>query len=142
MPAEDILDMHNIDNMLTKAASYNERVWCHYIPWYLKICLGGFNEVNNGFTWNKWFTQGCHKMAKTGVFKMSNFNMVHKWHALFRVEDESPLLINEKRQLPYFFMANWYMSKAIHKCGQNRVVTLLRQMMHMYIHNTLTPKML
>ena len=67
MPVDNILRMHNVDNTLTEAARYNARILCHYIAWPLKICLGDFNEVNNGFTWMKSFTQGCHKMDKAGI---------------------------------------------------------------------------
>ena len=56
---------------------YNSRIKFHYIAWDIKINLENLNEVNNGFTWMKCFTQGFHKMAK---------DIVQKWHALFRVE--------------------------------------------------------
>ena len=59
--------MHNVDDTLTEAASYNAWIWCHYIAWDLKIRLENLNEVNNGFTWMKCFTQGCHNMSKAGI---------------------------------------------------------------------------
>ena len=45
-------------------------------------------------------------------------------------------------KLPYFLVANWYIDKVIHKCGQESIRKLLRHMTHMYIHGTLIPKML
>ena len=65
---EDILEMHNVDDTLTEAARYNARIQCHYISWDLKILLDNLDEVNNGFTWMKFFKQGLHKMAKSGIF--------------------------------------------------------------------------
>ena len=67
VPVEDILEMRNVEDTLTKAARYNAIIWCHYIAWDLKICLDNFNGVNNGFTWMKIFTHICHKMAKAGI---------------------------------------------------------------------------
>ena len=87
MPVEDILDMHNVDDTQTEAARYNAIIWYHCILWDIKIRLDNLNEVNSRFTWIKLFTQGCHKMAKAGIFKISNGNMVQKLHALFRVEE-------------------------------------------------------
>ena len=40
VPVEDIIEMHNIENTLTKEARYNARITCHYIAWTLKIFLG------------------------------------------------------------------------------------------------------
>ena len=62
--------MHSVGDALTESARYNESIWCHYILWDLKIFLENLNEVNNGFTWMKCFTQGYHKMAKSGGFKI------------------------------------------------------------------------
>ena len=45
-----------------------------------------FNEVNNGFNWMKCFTSGCHKIEKSGIFKIENDKKVPKWHVLFRVD--------------------------------------------------------
>ena len=45
-------------------------------------------------------------------------------------------------KLPYFLVANWYIDKVIHKCGQESIRKLLRHMTHMYIHGTLIPKKL
>ena len=81
-------------------------------------------------------------MAKAGIFKISNGKTVQKWYVLFRVEERSPLLRTDKRKLPYFLVANWYIDKVIHKCGQESIGTLLQHMMHMYTHGTLIPKML
>ena len=61
---EYILEMHIIYNTLIEAERYNKRIWCHSIPWDLKIRLDNLIDVNNGFTWMKCFTQGCHKMTK------------------------------------------------------------------------------
>ena len=69
VPGEYIIKMHNVDDTLTESARYNEIIWCHYIAWVLKIRLGNLNEVSNGFTWMKCFTQECHKMAKSGILK-------------------------------------------------------------------------
>ena len=55
--------------MLTYVVSYNKINRFHYIAWAIKIRLDNLNEVNNGFTWMKCFTQGCHNMTKTGIFK-------------------------------------------------------------------------
>ena len=120
VPVEDILDMHHVDDKFTDSERYNARIWGHYIAWALKICGDNLNEVKNGFTWMKCFTQGCHKMAKAGILKIINGKTVQKCHALFRVE-KIPLLIKEKRQLPYFLVANWGIAKAIHKCGQKSI---------------------
>ena len=67
MHVEDILNMHNVDDVLTESERYNARIQCHYIAWDLKIRLENLNEVNNGFTWMKCFTQGCHNMSKAGI---------------------------------------------------------------------------
>ena len=77
-------------------------------------------------------------MAKSGIFKISHGKTVRKWNALFRVE-KNPLLRKDKRQLPYFPVANWYIDKAIHKYDQESIDTLRRHRMHMYIHDTLIP---
>ena len=68
VPVEDILEMYNVDEMRTEAARYNTRIRYHYIAWDIKIRLKNLNEVNNGFTWMGFFTQGCHKMEKYGLF--------------------------------------------------------------------------
>ena len=47
---EDILNMYNIDDELTEMERYNERIWCHYIEWALKICLENLIKVKNDFT--------------------------------------------------------------------------------------------
>ena len=78
VPVEDILEMHNVDKTLTKSDRYNARISCHYIAWALKIHLEILNEVNNGFTWMKCFTQGFHNISKAGIFKISNGNTVQK----------------------------------------------------------------
>ena len=88
-PLEDILEMHNVENTITEAESYNTSIWCHYIERAIKIRLDNFHEVNNGFTWMKCFTKGFHKMAKAGIFKTMNDKTVQKWHSLFIVEDFS-----------------------------------------------------
>ena len=67
VPDEDILDMHNIDNMITESEMHGARIWFHCIAWALKICLENLNQLNNGFTWMKYFTQGCHKMSKASI---------------------------------------------------------------------------
>ena len=69
MPVEDIIDIHNVYDTLTEAASYNASIWFHYISWAIKIHMGNLNEVNNSFTWMEGCTQGCHKMAEAGIFK-------------------------------------------------------------------------
>ena len=68
VPVEDIFEMHNVDDTITEAARHNERIRCHYIAWDIKIRLDNLNEVNNGFTWVKYFAQRFHKMAKAGIF--------------------------------------------------------------------------
>ena len=90
----------------------------------------------------KCFTLGCRNMAKAGVFKISNGKTVQKWHALFRVEEKSPLLRKYNMKLPYLLVANWYIDKVIHKCSQDIIGTLIPHMVHMYIHGTLIPNML
>ena len=87
MPVEDILDIHNVEDTLTETKMYNTRIWCHYIAWDIRIRLDNLNEVNNGFTSMRCFTQECHNMSKAGIFKISNFMTVQKFHALFIVED-------------------------------------------------------
>ena len=67
---------------------------------------------------------------------------VQKLHALFIVEESFPFLSEEKRQLPYFLVSNWDIFKVINKYGWDIINTLGRHMMHMYIHDTLIPKML
>ena len=68
--------------------------------------------------------------------------MVKIWHAFFRVEENFPLLRKEKRQLPYLPVANWDIAKAINECDQEIIGTIKRHIMHMYIYDTLIPKML
>ena len=68
--------MHNVDNTLTETEMYSALILCHYIIWDLKIRLDNLNEVNNGFIWMKCFTQVCHNMAKAGISKISNGEMV------------------------------------------------------------------
>ena len=51
VPFEDILEIYNFENTITEAGIYNASISCHYIAWFLKICLEDLNEVNNGFTW-------------------------------------------------------------------------------------------
>ena len=92
VPVEDILGINSVGNTLIEAARNNESIICHYIAQDLRICLDNLNEVNNGFTWMKGFTQGLHKMAKPGIFKTSNGKTVRKWNALFRVEEHFTLL--------------------------------------------------
>ena len=48
----------------------------------------------------------------------------------------------EKTQLPHFLVSNWYIAKAIYKCGQEIIGTLQQHTMHIYIHDILIPKML
>ena len=66
--------------------------------------------------------------------------MVQKWHTLFRVEGKWPLLINDKKK-KYFLVANCYIAEAINKYGKDNINTLGRHIIHMYIHETLIPKM-
>ena len=68
MPVEDILEMHNVDDILTEAARYNAIICCHYISWDIKIRLNNLNKVNNGFACMKCLTQGFHKISKSGIF--------------------------------------------------------------------------
>ena len=72
VPVEDILDMHNVDDVITEEESYNAGIWCYYIAWDLKICLVDLNEVNNSFTCMDFFTQVCHKITKSGIFEIIN----------------------------------------------------------------------
>ena len=69
VPVEDILEIHNVEDTLTEEARYNTSIWCHKIPGVLKICMDNLTDVNNGFTWMKCFTQGCHEMANVGNLK-------------------------------------------------------------------------
>ena len=96
VPLEDILEMHNVDNTLTEVAKYNASIRFHYIALALKICLDNLNEVNNGFTWIKRLTHGCHKMAKAGISKIINDKTVPKLYALFRLEGK--ILFSERRR--------------------------------------------
>ena len=82
VPVEDILDMHHVEDKFTESERYNARISCYYIAWALKICGENLNEVKNGFTWMKCFTQGCHKMAKSGIFKIINGKTVQKMSCL------------------------------------------------------------
>ena len=50
--------------------------------------------------------------------------------------------MKDKRKITYFLVANWDISKAIHKYVQDIICTLKRHMIHMYIHENLIPKML
>ena len=77
--------MHNFDDALTEAESYNSIIWCHYDSCALKISLDKYNEVNNGFTFMKSFAQIFHKMDKSDIFEISNGKTVQKCHALFRL---------------------------------------------------------
>ena len=61
--------MRNFYNTLTEAAIYNASICCRYISWDLKIRLENLNEGNNGYTWMKCCTQGCHKMTEAGILK-------------------------------------------------------------------------
>ena len=70
--------MHNFDNTLNEAELYNASISCHCIAWAIKIRLDHLNEVNNGFTWIKYCTQGCHKMAEADINKIINGDMVRK----------------------------------------------------------------
>ena len=92
MPVEDIIDMHHVENTLTEAASYNSSIWHHCIAWDPKICLNSLNYANNVCTWMKYFTQGCHNMAKAGINLLISGKTVQQWHAFFRVEDDFILL--------------------------------------------------
>ena len=60
----------------------------------------------------------------------------------FLDKNKNPLLRKDKRQLTYFLVANWDISEAIQKYGQDNTDTLGRHMMHMYIHDTLIPNIL
>ena len=120
---EGILEMHNVYNMLTEEARCTARIWCHYTEWYLQICLENFNEVKNGFIWMKYSTQVCHKMSKTGVLKISHGKPVKNGMSCLDY-NKNPPLIKEKRQLPYFLVDNWGISKAIHKYGQESIGAL------------------
>ena len=72
VPIEDILDMHNVYDTLPEAARYNANIWCQYITWVIKICLDNLNEIKNGFTWMKCFTQICQKTAMDIILKIRN----------------------------------------------------------------------
>ena len=47
-------------------------------------------------------TQGLHNMVKAGILKISNGEMVQKWHDFFIVEEKFPLLRKNHIQPPYF----------------------------------------
>ena len=61
------IEIHTSVDTPTEAVRYNASIWCHYIEWALKIRLENLNQVKNGFTWVKCFTQGCHSMAKYDI---------------------------------------------------------------------------
>ena len=65
-----------------------------------------------------------------------------KWHALFRIQEQFPLLRKDKDQLPYFLQANLYIEESIKKYGHKNLYTIFRQMMYFYIHDTLIIQML
>ena len=115
MPVEYIIEMHIVGNILTEVARYNASIRLHYIAWYLKTRLEYLNEVKNGYTCMKCFTQGCHNMTKSDCFKIFIVKTVHKFHVLFRVEYFFPPLRKDKIKLIYFLVSNWDIAKAIHK---------------------------
>ena len=49
---------------------------------------------------------------------------------------------DKREERKYFLVANFYIAEAIKKYGKDNINTLERHMMHMYIHDTLIPKML
>ena len=68
--------------------------------------------------------------------------MLQKCHALFRLEEKFSLLRKEKMQLTYLLIANWDITKAINKCGQEIISTLQWHTMHICIHETITHNIL
>ena len=87
------------------------------------------------------FSQGCHNIAKAGIFKISNGNMCKNVMPCLEYKKFS-LLRKEKRQLSYFLISKCNISKAIHEYVQEIVDTIWRHMEHMYINITLIPKKL
>ena len=140
VPLDAVLEGHDVDDTMTETAKCNARIRCHYMAWALKIRLNYMNDLS--FTWGDCCNKACHKMADAQVFKISHGETVRKWHALFRLNNQFPVVSKEKRQLPYFLQANWDIAEAIRKYGRENIDTLGRNMMHMYIHDTLIPKML
>ena len=41
--------------------------------------------VNDGFTWMGCCTKACHNMNKSGIYKITNGDMVQKWHEFFKL---------------------------------------------------------
>ena len=66
-------------------------------------------------------------MASVGIVKITNSETIRKWHALFRIQEQFPILRKEKYQLPYLLQANYNMSEAIKKYGCKNMDTLGRK---------------
>ena len=111
----------------------------HYIGWYFNIRIGNFDEDKYIFTWGECCTEACKRMASVGVVKISNVETIRKWHDLFRMQEQFPLVSKDKDNLPYFLQANSDISGAIKKYGCKNIDAPGRKMMYFYIHDTITP---
>ena len=80
VPVEDIIEMHNVENKITKAEIYNASICCHCIVWYLKICLEYLNEVKNVFTWMIFLLNPSLLRETDNVQTQSPSSVRRKWN--------------------------------------------------------------
>ena len=57
--------------------------------------------------------KSCKIMASVGMDKITNSEILRKFHALFRIQEQFPLLRKEKYHLPYFLQDNSDIAEAI-----------------------------
>ena len=99
VPVDIVFDLCNA--LVSETARYNARIWCHYIGFSLKIRIDNFYKEDYACTWGWVFHQVMQIMASVGMDKITNSEIIRKFHALFRIQEQFPLLWKEKYHLPY-----------------------------------------
>ena len=59
VPVDTVLEIHDASELET--ARYNARIWCHYISWALKICIGNLDKDKYDCIWLEFCTKACKK---------------------------------------------------------------------------------
>ena len=109
---------------------------CHYIGWDLVICIDNLDKDESACTREQCFTNTFKIMSSGFIVKITNSETVCKWHDLFRIQEQFPLLKKEKYQIPYFVQSSSDISEAIISYDCKNLDTISQQMMHLYIHDT------
>ena len=64
--------------------------------------IDNLDKDESAYTREQCFTNTFKIMSIVVIVKITNSEIVCKWHDLFRIQEQFPLLKKEKYQIPYF----------------------------------------